>query len=152
VAAIDDPTPEPPLGLDVLVEVDLGGVVVEPGREHVLGLLDRHAVDVVDPLADLVVVPQIGAAAEGRVVVPPAQIPRHFQVTDGDRRGQLRQHRLGRRGGLVALADHDPADIVEHGRAVLVGPDRVHIDDAGLAVSVGLEPMTSDRADKVSPG
>ena len=48
VAAVDEPPAEPPLTLAQLVEMDLGRVLVEAGRDHVLGLLDGHPVDMVD--------------------------------------------------------------------------------------------------------
>ena len=51
VAAIDQTPPEAPLPLAELVEMDLGGVLIEPGGGLVLGLLDRDPVDMIDPFA-----------------------------------------------------------------------------------------------------
>ena len=55
MAAIDQPAAEAALALGELVEVHARGVLIEPRRDLVLGFLDRHAVDMVDLLADLVV-------------------------------------------------------------------------------------------------
>jgi hypothetical protein len=41
---------------------------------------------------------------------------------------------------LVALANHDPADIFEHRRAVLIVAGGPHINDAGLAARILLKP------------
>ena len=46
----------------------LRGVLVEPGREHVLGLLDRHAVDMVDLLAGRIVAEAMRRAGEREIV------------------------------------------------------------------------------------
>jgi len=62
VAAIDQAAAEAALCLFVLVEMHLRGVLVEAGRELVLGLLDGHRVDVVDLFANLVVAPAVAAA------------------------------------------------------------------------------------------
>src|SRR5271165_141516 len=64
VAAVDEPPAEPPLALAQLVEMDLGRVLVKAGRDHVLGLLDGHPVDVVDSGAPLIVLEAEGRAAE----------------------------------------------------------------------------------------
>jgi hypothetical protein len=60
--------------------------------------------------------------------------------TDRHGLGQGRDHGLRRGDRRVALVDHDPAHVVEHRLAVLVDPDRVHVDDAGATVGVLLEP------------
>ena len=64
--AIDEPPPEAPLALAELVEMHLGGVLIEPGRRLVLGLLDGDAVDMVDALAGAIVLEPIGRPAEFR--------------------------------------------------------------------------------------
>ena len=69
VAAVDEPPAEAALLLHQLVEMDLRRVLVEPGRDHVLGFLDGHAVHMVDLLAHGVVVPEVRAAGERRVVL-----------------------------------------------------------------------------------
>ena len=51
VAAIDQAAPETPLPLGELVEMHLGGILIEPGRGLVLSLLDRDPVDMIDPFA-----------------------------------------------------------------------------------------------------
>ena len=49
----------------VQVEVHLGRVLVQARRRRVLGFFQRHAVDVVDALADFVV-PEEGEPASGQ--------------------------------------------------------------------------------------
>src|SRR5271166_5213058 len=67
VPAVDEPPAEPPLSLAELVEMNFGGVLVEPGRHLVLGFLDGDAVDMVDSFALSVVLEPIGRTAEGLV-------------------------------------------------------------------------------------
>ena len=62
--AIDEPAPEAPLPLAELVEMHLGGVLIEPGRRLVLRLLDGDAVDMIDPLAGAIVLEPMRRAAE----------------------------------------------------------------------------------------
>jgi hypothetical protein len=50
------------------VEMHLGGVLPEPGGQHVLGLLDGHAVDMVDHLAHRVVAPAVRLSGQGEIV------------------------------------------------------------------------------------
>src|ERR1700722_8943 len=45
--AIDEPPPEAPLPLAKLVEMHLGGVLIEAGRRLVFGLFDGHTVDMI---------------------------------------------------------------------------------------------------------
>ena len=60
MAAIDQAAAEPPLPLRKLVEVNPRGILVEPRRKLMLGFFDRHPVDMVDPLARLVIAPAVG--------------------------------------------------------------------------------------------
>src|SRR5216683_8089550 len=62
VPAIDQAAAEPALTLGELVEVDLGRILVQSCRDLVLGLLYRHAVHVIDPLAGRVVAKALRAA------------------------------------------------------------------------------------------
>ena len=68
MAAIDQPPAEPALALAKQVEMDLGGILIEAGRDLVLGFLDGDAVDVVDALARSVVAPAMGRTGEGKIV------------------------------------------------------------------------------------
>ena len=52
MAAIDDASAEAALRLHMLVEMDARIVLVKPRRGHVTGFLDRHAVDMIDALAE----------------------------------------------------------------------------------------------------
>ena len=140
VAAVDDPPPEAAVLFRMLVEVHLGGVLVEPGRRHVLGFLDGHPVHMVDLLADLVVLPQMGAAGERGVVILDMEGIGDRQLAHRHRLGQIGNDGLGRRRVRILLAHHHPADVVEYRLATLIDADRAHVDDAGLAVLVLPEP------------
>ena len=117
------------------------GVLVKPRRGHVLRFLDRDAVDVIDFLARFVVAETVWAAGEHAVVG--RSIDRR---AGGAKRGGLYVLRqLGhffslRCCRLVAFAHHHPARIVEHRVAGLIEAARAHIDDAGLAVGILLQP------------
>jgi hypothetical protein len=52
---------------------------------------------------------------------------------------QLGNDGFGRRRRRVALANHDPAAVVEGDLPTLIDAARAHVDDAGLAVAVLLE-------------
>src|SRR5690554_6056510 len=61
--AVDEPPLEARLiGLE-LIEMDLRRVLIKARREHMVRLFDRHAVDMIDALADLIVVEEIASAA-----------------------------------------------------------------------------------------
>jgi hypothetical protein len=60
--AIDQPLPVGPVGR---VEMHLGGVLPQPRGQHMLGLFDGDAIDMVDHLADLVVAPAVRLAGRG---------------------------------------------------------------------------------------
>ena len=66
MAAVDQPPAEAALRLAELVEMHLGGVLIEAGRDLVLGLLDGDAVDMVDPLARRNSPPSDGASRRAR--------------------------------------------------------------------------------------
>src|SRR5689334_23578981 len=68
VPAIDQPPPEPSFALDELIEMNARGVLIEPGRNLMLGFLDRDAVDMIDSLADVVVAETVRAAGERKVI------------------------------------------------------------------------------------
>ncbi len=137
MAAVNEPLAEAVLALGELVEVHFRRVLIEPRRNHVLGFFHRHAVDVIDLLADGVIAETMRAAGEREVVS--GCIDRRTSGAELRRFHRLRQlrHRVAGRGGLlVALTHHYPARIIEHRIAVLVVPTRAHIDDARLAVGV----------------
>jgi hypothetical protein len=56
--AIDEPPPEASLSFGVLVEMHFRRVLVEAGGEHVVAFFNRHAVHMVDLLANLIIVPE----------------------------------------------------------------------------------------------
>ena len=103
-AAVDQPPLELALRLLVLVEVHLGGVLVEPGGDLVLGLLQRHGVDVVDLLADARSRPSDAARRRARSRSRPASSFGTAAPSVGriDALGELRHHR--RRAPGVAVS------------------------------------------------
>ncbi len=141
VAAIDEAAAEPGLALDVLIEMHARGVLEQTGGELMLGFLDGLAVDMIDLLADCVILPAALRARE-RIVV-------NFEIELGqcraellriDGRRKLRHHRFGRRRILVALVHHHPARIAQHRLAMLIASGGAHIDRAALLVGVLLQP------------
>ena len=68
MATIDEPASEAAFAFTELVEMNARRVLVQPRRHHVLGFFDRHAVDMVDLLADRVVVPRMRAAGKRKIV------------------------------------------------------------------------------------
>src|SRR6202041_2423788 len=68
MAAIDQPPAEPAFTFDKLIEMDARGILIEPGRHHMLGLFDGDAVDMVDALANLIIAEAINAAGQCCVV------------------------------------------------------------------------------------
>src|SRR5262249_58191690 len=107
--AVDQPPPEPPLALDELIEMNARGVLIKPGRDLVLGFLDRDAVDVIDPLADGVVAETVGAAGEREVIGGDVNRRTGFAEEFGIECGRQARHVIAwRRRRLVALAYHYP--------------------------------------------
>src|SRR5919106_5196431 len=68
MAAVDEAASEPSLGLGKLVEMDPRGVLIEPRRKLVLRFLHGDAIDVIDPLADRVIVEAVAAAGANEIV------------------------------------------------------------------------------------
>src|SRR5687767_5210792 len=67
-AAIDEAAAEAALPLRVLVEMYPRRVLVEAGGHLMLGLFERHPIDMIDPVADLIVAPQIRRACEPPII------------------------------------------------------------------------------------
>src|ERR1700735_3493133 len=64
MSTVDKPPPEAPLALAELVEMHLGGVLIEPGRRLVLSLFDGDAVDMIHPFPGFIILEPIGRPAE----------------------------------------------------------------------------------------
>ena len=135
-----------------LIEVHARGVLIEPRRHLVLGFLDRHAVDVVDLLAGLIVAEAMRRAREREVVVARDDHRAGFaERVRLDRLRQVRHQIARRRCRLVALAHHHPAHVLQHLGAVLLEAGRAHVDHAGLAARVLLQPdHFRDRSQRVA--
>ena len=133
--------PKRPLPLAELVEMDLGRVLIEPGRRLVLGLLDGGAVDMIDPLARAIVLEPMRRSAEF-AVERVAFDPRTSRAETGcaDRFGKLGNVGLGRRGACIAFSHHHPAHVVDHRLTALIEALRAHKDHAALPVRILLEP------------
>ena len=133
VAAVDQPPSEPALRLAELVEMHLGGVLIEAGRDLMLGLLDRDAVDMVDPLARGVIAPAVRRAGEREVVGGDVERRAGGAEVVG-RDGGRKIGNLGRRRGRfgVAFAHHHPADIFDDRLAALIEAAGSNPDDAAL--------------------
>ena len=116
--------------------MDARGVLVEPRREHVVGLFERDAAHMVDALARLVILPAMRRAGRDIVVAAKLQPRRHDQVGRHHRRRGLRHDRRADRRLRIALVHHHPAHIVEHHLALLVGAGRAHPDDAARLVGI----------------
>ncbi len=121
--------------------MDARGVLVKPRRDLMLGFFDRIAVDVIDLLADLVVAEAIGAAGKREIVSRDIERRAGFAQDIRLDRGRQARHVIAGRGRrFVAFAHHHPAHIFEHRRAVLLVAGGAHIDDAGLAAGIFLQP------------
>ena len=126
-------------------------VVVHARRDLVLGLLDRHAVDVVDALARLVVLPPGAPAADVRRERREIELLRRAQRLRRDGVGRLgRVVRAGRRRGVALVHEH-PADQRQHFLAALVHAGGAHPDDAGVPASrLAAAEHGGRRADRVA--
>ena len=114
---------------DFKVETLLRPVLYVPSSMRVLDLLARmragrtHMAIVVDEFG----------GTDGLVTIE------DHQIVGGDSVGQRGCRREGRGGRLVAFADHDPADIFQHGVSVLVQATGADPDHPGRTVRVFLE-------------
>src|ERR1700722_17797488 len=105
--AIDEPPPEAPLPLAELVEMHLGGVLIEPGRRLVLGLFDGDAVDMIDPLAGAIGLrPGLRSAELRGERGAIDRRTRRAEIGDADRLGELGNAGLSRGSAGVALSHH----------------------------------------------
>ena len=55
------------------IEVDAGSVLPKAGRRHVVGLLDRDSIDMIDRFARHVVTQAMGFARENKIIIPEIQ-------------------------------------------------------------------------------
>ncbi len=84
--------------------MNFGGILIEARRHRVLGFLERHAVHMVDLLADLVIAPLIGRAGKRIVIGGDVERGTLMPISEGSTRSrQLRHHRFRRRRVLVPL-------------------------------------------------
>jgi len=120
VAAINDAFSKAAALLRVLVEMHACRVLVEACGKGVLGLFDRHAVDVVDLLADFVIVETKGGTGKLIVVENEFYLCWKGLFCQNDFFGQVGNDGFWCRRVCVALADHDPADEFQHRLAALV--------------------------------
>jgi len=76
------------------LEVDARRVLVEAGGETMLGLIDGHAVDMIDLLADGVIGEAMHGSGEDAVIMPRAKTGRHAQPLGGDMVRKVGHHRV----------------------------------------------------------
>src|SRR5262249_6486856 len=125
---------EPALRRRKLVEMDVRGVLIEPGCDLVLGLFHGYAVDMVDLLADGIVAEAITTAGKREVVGSDVDARTGIAERARDHRFRQARHMIaGRRRRFIALSHHDPAHVLEHLAAIRLATGRAHEDDAGLA-------------------
>ena len=116
-----------------------------------LRLVDGHAVDVIDALADRIAVEALHRPRQHAVEVARPEARRHRDLLRRDLGGQLRHHRLGCRACRVALVDQHPAHVLQQLAAVLLDPAGAHPDRAGRARGALLEPdHLGDRVQAVA--
>ncbi len=121
------------------IEMDLGGVLPQARGQHMLGLFDGDAIDMVDHLAHRIIAPAVRLARQLEIVAGEIQPRWHHQIRRRDRPRKLGDHRLGR-GPAAPLAHHDPAHIAQNSLAPLVAPRGADPDNARFAVRVFLDP------------
>ena len=118
----------------------LGGVLPQPRGQHMFGLFDGDAIDMVDHLAHRIIAHPVRLARKGKVIAAEIQPFRDQQRRRIDDLGQIGHHRIWRGRREIALFHHHPAHIVQHRLPVLIDPLRAHIDHAGLPVRVLFQP------------
>src|SRR5262249_41896022 len=90
----------------------------EAGRELMLGLLDRHAVEVVEFFAVRIITPSPRGA--GKLEIVGLDVDDRTGGTERggfERFGKFRHMVAPGRGPLVALSHHHPAHVFEHARS-----------------------------------
>ena len=129
------PTIDQPLAIlaQCGVEMHLGGVLPQPRGQHMLGLLNGDAIDMVNLLANLVIPPAVRLACEGEIIVGEIQAFGDHQIIRVNHRGQIGGYGFRRGRMRIAFAHHDPADIVQHHFAVLIAAHGADPDNAGFA-------------------
>src|SRR5215207_8269804 len=140
MSAIDDAPPEAPgLFLERII-MDARHIVIKPRGRHMLRLFDGDAIDMVDFFVDSIIIKPIGAARCGKV--PTLAVDARARITKISGRYQLGEGWNNRRAASLSftLSHHDPANIVEHRRIMLVEGPAAHVNGAGLAGGMFLEP------------
>ena len=151
MAAKDQPLAVAARFLTIIVEMDAGVILGDPSRHHMFGLGDGTAIDMINLLADLVILPEKLRAAENGIIFREIEAIGHHERVGRDHGGKIRNDRF-RRGCIeILLVDHHPAHIVDRDFLALIVARGADIDDAGLAVRILLEPdHLGDRIDGVS--
>ena len=136
MAAIDQP-------LAILAEggvkMHLGGILPQPGGNHVLGLLDGDAIDMVDLLAHRIIAPTMRLACKAKVIAAEIQPFGDHKILRAQRLFQRRHHRIWCGNVKAVFPHHHPAHIVHHGFVALVQATGADIDHPGFAVGVFLQ-------------
>src|ERR1700730_3963065 len=117
---VDEPALVAALFGDELVKMNARRVLVEPRGDLMLGFLNGHTLEMVDPFSRLVVVKEVPTTSElevvGRQIDHRAGRP---QRVGRDRLRQRGNQLCGRWRGALAFSHHDPADELQCFGAVL---------------------------------
>ena len=140
--ADDMPAVDQPLAIlaEGGVEMHLGGVLPQARGLHMFGLFNGDAIDMVDPLTDVVIGKAVPLSCQREIVIGKGQARRNGQRLGCHHGGQFRHMRHGRGRIGAALAHHHPAHIVHHRLVALIDPPRPHPDHARGAVGILLQP------------
>ena len=109
------------------VKMHLGGVLPQAGGQHMLGLLDRDPVNMVDHLAYSIITQTVRLSGQCKIIAAKIQPCGNDQVSGGNKRREVRHNRPWR-GSRPALTHHHPAHIAQHICAMLVAARRADPD------------------------
>ena len=121
MAAVNQPFAEAAFAFGEVIEVNARRVLIKPRRDHVLGVFDGNADNVVDFFTLGVVA--VAMRTAGQFGVVEVVLDDRATVAEGadiDAGRQFGHDFVRCRRILVAFAHHDPAHIFEHRRAILI--------------------------------
>ena len=97
MAAINQPPAKPRPLRARRVEMHPRGVLIQPRRQLMLGLLDGHPIDMIDPLAHDIIIPNVGRAGPGHTIGRGVQTNGHDEFASWNVIGKARDYRFGGR-------------------------------------------------------
>ena len=138
--AIHQPTAKAAFSLSILIEMHLGCILIQPRRHHVIRLLNRHTIDVINLLADFIITPHVSAAGQFWIETRKIQPLRHMQLLNRHNFWQIRHINFRGRRIHIAFAHHHPAHIFQHNFITLINTRGTHINHTGFTVGVFFQP------------